>query len=180
MRRHHSDRCHRAPADRLQRQRASNTARRARRKPATFVGRASWPPPRIGHRRPSQPGLSACERTNTANANPSIWALGLRNPFTFAFQPGAPRMFINDVGQDIAEEINEGVKGANYGWGDFVRAPAPRRTPTTVILCITIRMALRTLRAARSPAAPSTTPQSCSSHRLTSANTSSSIYAVAG
>src|SRR5256885_5691095 len=31
--------------------------------------------------------------------NRSIWALGLRNPFTFAFQPGTSRMFINDVGE---------------------------------------------------------------------------------
>jgi glucose/arabinose dehydrogenase len=54
---------------------------------------------------------------NTATgANRSIWALGLRNPFTFAFQPGAGRMFINDVGQDTWEEINEGLAGSNYGW----------------------------------------------------------------
>ena len=32
--------------------------------------------------------------------NRAIWALGLRNPFTFAFQPGTGRMFINDVGAD--------------------------------------------------------------------------------
>ena len=31
--------------------------------------------------------------------NDAIWALGLRNPFTFAFQPGTGRMFINDVGR---------------------------------------------------------------------------------
>jgi glucose/arabinose dehydrogenase len=49
-------------------------------------------------------------------ANRSIWALGLRNPFTFAFQPGTTRMFINDVGQDTWEEINDGIAGANYGW----------------------------------------------------------------
>src|SRR5207249_8583728 len=48
--------------------------------------------------------------------NRAIWALGLRNPFTFGFQPGTGRMFINDVGQDTWEEINEGVAGANYGW----------------------------------------------------------------
>ena len=54
---------------------------------------------------------------NTATgANRSIWALGLRNPFTFAFQPGTGRMFINDVGQSSFEEINEGMAGANYGW----------------------------------------------------------------
>jgi glucose/arabinose dehydrogenase len=46
----------------------------------------------------------------------AIWALGLRNPYTFAFQPGTGRMFINDVGQNTWEEINEGVAGSNYGW----------------------------------------------------------------
>ena len=48
--------------------------------------------------------------------NRAIWALGLRNPFTFVFQPGTGRMLINDVGQDTWEEINEGVAGSNYGW----------------------------------------------------------------
>jgi putative heme-binding domain-containing protein len=45
----------------------------------------------------------------------ATWALGLRNPFTFAFQPETGRLFINDVGGQ-AEEINEGFAGANYGW----------------------------------------------------------------
>ena len=49
-------------------------------------------------------------------ANRAIWALGLRNPFTFAFQPGTGRMHINDVGQNAWEEVNEGVAGSNYGW----------------------------------------------------------------
>ena len=54
---------------------------------------------------------------NTATGNNrSIWALGLRNPFTFAFQPGTGRMFINDVGQNTWEEINDGIAGSNYGW----------------------------------------------------------------
>jgi glucose/arabinose dehydrogenase len=48
--------------------------------------------------------------------NRAIWALGLRNPFTFSFQPGVGRMFINDVGQNIWEEINDGIAGSNYGW----------------------------------------------------------------
>jgi len=50
--------------------------------------------------------------------NRSIWALGLRNPFTFAFQPGTGRLFINDVGQNTWEEINDGIAGSNYGWPD--------------------------------------------------------------
>jgi len=54
---------------------------------------------------------------NTASGNNrAIWSLGLRNPFTFNFQPGTGRMFINDVGESAAEEINEGVAGSNYGW----------------------------------------------------------------
>jgi glucose/arabinose dehydrogenase len=60
--------------------------------------------------------------TTTGNDR-AIWALGVRNPFTFTFQPGTNRMFINDVGQSTWEEINEGAAGANYGWpnteGDF-------------------------------------------------------------
>ncbi len=54
---------------------------------------------------------------NTATGvNRAIWALGLRNPFTFAIQPGTGRLFINDVGQDTWEEIDDGIPGANYGW----------------------------------------------------------------
>jgi glucose/arabinose dehydrogenase len=48
--------------------------------------------------------------------NRAIWALGLRNPFTFSFQPGVGRMFINDVGENVWEEIDDGLAGSNYGW----------------------------------------------------------------
>ena len=48
--------------------------------------------------------------------NRAIWALGLRNPWTFSFHPATGRMFINDVGEGGWEEINDGVAGANYGW----------------------------------------------------------------
>jgi glucose/arabinose dehydrogenase len=40
----------------------------------------------------------------------------IRNPFTFAFQPMSGRMFINDVGRNTWEEVNEGLAGTNYGW----------------------------------------------------------------
>jgi glucose/arabinose dehydrogenase len=53
---------------------------------------------------------------STGGANRAIWALGLRNPFTFAFQPGSGRLFINDVGQNTYEEVNDGIAGSNYGW----------------------------------------------------------------
>ncbi len=46
----------------------------------------------------------------------AIYAYGLRNPFGLAVQPGTGRMFINDVGQELFEEIDEAKPGANYGW----------------------------------------------------------------
>ena len=69
----------------------------------------------------------------TTGANRAIWAVGLRNPFTFAFDPGVPgRMYINDVGQNTWEEINVGAAGANYGWptteGNFNQASFPNFT----------------------------------------------------
>jgi len=70
--------------------------------------------------------------TTASGANRAIWALGLRNPFTFAVQPGTGRIFINDVGQSAWEEVNEGRAGANYGWptteGDFNQASFPQFT----------------------------------------------------
>lgn len=52
----------------------------------------------------------------TTGLNRAIWARGLRNPYTFAFEPGTGRMLINDVGQSTWEEINLGRAGADYGW----------------------------------------------------------------
>src|SRR5262249_43782650 len=46
--------------------------------------------------------------------------------------PGTGRMFINDVGFNTWEEINDGAPGANYGWpateGDFNQASFPNFT----------------------------------------------------
>ena len=53
------------------------------------------------------------QQTGLARA---VWAYGLRNPFTFAVQPGTGRIHINDVGQNTWEEVNVGAPGANYGW----------------------------------------------------------------
>jgi Glucose/sorbosone dehydrogenases len=60
---------------------------------------------------PDNPFFNAATGNNRA-----IWALGLRNPFTFAFQPSTTRMFINDVGESTFEEIDDGIAGSNYGW----------------------------------------------------------------
>jgi len=63
-----------------------------------------------------------------AGDNRAIWAMGLRNPFTFSFQQGTSRMFINDVGENTWEEINDGIAGSNYGWSiceGFCNPPNP-------------------------------------------------------
>jgi glucose/arabinose dehydrogenase len=53
---------------------------------------------------------------STSGLNQAIWARGLRNPFSFAFDYATGTMFINDVGQGSWEEINRGRAGADYGW----------------------------------------------------------------
>ena len=62
--------------------------------------------------------------TQTTGNNRAIWARGVRNPFTFAFQPGTGRMHINDVGENTWEEVDRGIAGANYGWPS-VEGPQP-------------------------------------------------------
>ncbi len=57
---------------------------------------------------------------NTPDARPEIWALGLRNPWRFSFDPANGNLFIADVGQDMYEEVNFQAStsrgGENYGW----------------------------------------------------------------
>ena len=54
--------------------------------------------------------------TTATGKNRLIWALGLRNPFTFSIQNGTGRTFVNDVGQSQWEEINSAQAGRNFGW----------------------------------------------------------------
>jgi glucose/arabinose dehydrogenase len=53
---------------------------------------------------------------SASGKNRAIWALGFRNPYTIDFQRFTGRLFINDTGEDTWEEINNGLRGANYGW----------------------------------------------------------------
>jgi glucose/arabinose dehydrogenase len=50
---------------------------------------------------------------------PEIWALGLRNPWRYAFDRATGNLYIADVGQNLWEEVDVEPAGAgarNYGW----------------------------------------------------------------
>ncbi len=52
---------------------------------------------------------------NASGLNRAIFALGFRNPFTMTVSEEG-RIFVNDVGQETWEEVNEVMAGSNYGW----------------------------------------------------------------
>lgn len=64
------------------------------------------------------PRCNVTGQTTAGNQCRETFAWGLRNPFRIAFDPNAAgtRFFINDVGQGLWEEIDEGTAGADYGW----------------------------------------------------------------
>ncbi len=67
-----------------------------------------------------------------AGARDEIWAYGLRNPWRMSFDSATGDMFVADVGEDQAEEVNFQPAGSpggeNYGWrrkeGSFCFEPA--------------------------------------------------------
>ncbi len=48
-------------------------------------------------------------------AAPEVWALGLRNPWRYTFDPRG-RLIVADVGQNRWEEVSIVEAGKNYGW----------------------------------------------------------------
>lgn len=60
-----------------------------------------------------------------AGARPEIWAVGVRNPWRFQFDPATGDLWIGDVGQNEIEEIDwlpaaaRTGRGVNLGWSNF-------------------------------------------------------------
>lgn len=63
-----------------------------------------------------------------ALGDPLVWALGFRNPWRFSVQPTSGNLFIGDVGGDLWEELDLGIRGGNHGW-DLVEGPEPPGRP---------------------------------------------------
>jgi glucose/arabinose dehydrogenase len=76
------------------------------------LGIATRDDTRVGHLIPNNNPFVG----TASGINQLIYALGLRNPYTFAVQPGTGQIFINDVGENTWEEIDQSIPGANYGW----------------------------------------------------------------
>ena len=65
------------------------------------------------------PGDNPFVADNNPKTLDEIWAYGLRNPHRFSWDSGGEgKMLIADTGQAFIEEVNLGIKGANYGWGE--------------------------------------------------------------
>ena len=58
--------------------------------------------------------------TNTGSVRDEVWAIGLRNPWRFSFDPETHDLYIGDVGQNAWEEIDfqpaSSTGGENYEW----------------------------------------------------------------
>jgi glucose/arabinose dehydrogenase len=81
------------------------------------------------------------------NAYPSgggrgeIWAIGLRNPWRFSFDPARDDLWIGDVGQNAWEEVDRAstrATGLDFGWrryeGTHAYKPAEGRPPVMPVL----------------------------------------------
>lgn len=62
-------------------------------------------------------------RIDPATGSVEVWAVGLRNPWKFAFDPDTGDLWVADVGQGSIEEVNhvpaDRIEGANFGWSAY-------------------------------------------------------------
>ncbi|GAB4417517.1 MAG: hypothetical protein OHK0039_28000 [Bacteroidia bacterium] len=80
-------------------------------------------------------------RYNASGQLQSIWAYGLRNPFSATMDTLTGRFYIAEVGGNVSangfEDIHVGVQGANYGWpycGDGKNLPSNGRDASGMCL----------------------------------------------
>jgi len=121
---------------------------------------------------PNDNPFSHHHRKESINLGP-----GFAQSFTFAFQPGTGRMFINDVGQGTWEEINDGIAGSNYGWPTTEGAT---NNPAFRSPLFSYGHGTGPTPDARLPVGSFITLRTSNSLRASLGNTSSQIFAVGG
>jgi glucose/arabinose dehydrogenase len=62
---------------------------------------------------------------NTSQLRTEFWAVGLRNPWRYSFDPVTGILYCGDVGQDQYEEVDIITKGGNYGWATWEGTTSP-------------------------------------------------------
>ncbi len=75
----------------------------------------------IHYRVPSDNPFVHATSFNGAAVNPAavrteMYAVGMRNPWRYSFDPQTGFLYCGDVGQDTWEEVDIITKGGNYGW----------------------------------------------------------------
>jgi glucose/arabinose dehydrogenase len=78
---------------------------------------------------PSDNPASVAGLTGDASRT-GIFAAGLRNPWKGGFDRATGELYISDVGERTAEEVNLIGAGANYGWSKTEGAFDPRQFPS--------------------------------------------------
>ena len=63
------------------------------------------------------------------NIRTEFFAVGLRNPWQFSFDPANGNLWLADVGLGDREEINLVTSGGNYGWAFFEGSDARKGVP---------------------------------------------------
>ena len=79
------------------------------------------PTPTINYRIPPDNPFVGVSNFNGAaliytNVRTEFYAVGLRNPWRWSFDPVTGLLWLADVGQNTREEVDIIVKGGNYGW----------------------------------------------------------------